>query len=471
LIALLPCVPQMAFKYYVAKALDKSTPKTKDDLAFKKGDLILVVEEVPRESKLKGEVIKDGKVKGDKLGWFPAFYVRRDDKEKMPELPASLKQKEPEKPAVPANIGTVPSAFGNGAKGPNLPVFQHKQPSMNLPLPASARPSNSGAGHTPPLELSLSLRTVESSGPLSPSEKESTQQKRARLQRVVPTRQLTRTLIELTNDEPEDGEEEDEEEEVDDAPVPTLSYNMTSAARSEYFASVAANMSSKMAMLAKNGRRSTGLIRGGPSLPRPGQLQPPAAPSSNTTPVRERPKPGSRESSAGPAPAQPSSARMSHDPMAANQPRAPAAVLATVTISEAPAPANVRKAATVTLQAQEAEDQRARSGSAPPPRLPLTESPATPISMGRRTGRNARAIIVVEEDTTPAPVAQSAEVKAFNPEGKKIEIIGEVECFLALAWLRYLMCFHSLARARLALCSKAPSTANSWHSSRSTSAT
>jgi predicted Ser/Thr protein kinase len=297
---------------------------------------------------------------------------------------------------------------------------------MNLPMPSSARPSSSGAGHTPPLDLSLSLRTVESTGPLSPSEKESTQQKRARLLRVVPTRQLTRTLIELTNDEPED-EEEEEEEELDDTPVPTLSYNMTSAARSEYFASVAANMSSKMAMLAKNGRRSTGLIRGGPSLPRPGQLQPPAAPSSNTTPVRERPsqpKTGSRESSAGPTPAQPTSTRMSVDPMSANQQGAAAAVSAAVTITEASAPAALRKP--VSLQVQISEDPRSRSGSAPPPRLPLTESPATPISMGRRTGRNARAIIVVDEDTAPAPVAQSAEVKAFNPEGKKIEIIGEL---------------------------------------------
>jgi hypothetical protein len=79
------------FKFFVARALDKHNPKSKDELSFKKGDLILVIEENQQDSKYRGEVIQKGVVKGDKLGWFPTFYVRPDPKEKLPELPPSLK--------------------------------------------------------------------------------------------------------------------------------------------------------------------------------------------------------------------------------------------------------------------------------------------------------------------------------------------------------------------------------------------
>ncbi len=79
-----------ASKLFMVRALDKFAPRGKDELEFKKGDLILVVDENTVEAKYKGEVVKSGKVKGDKLGWFPTWYVRKEEKEKLPELPPSL---------------------------------------------------------------------------------------------------------------------------------------------------------------------------------------------------------------------------------------------------------------------------------------------------------------------------------------------------------------------------------------------
>ena len=77
-------------KYFVVRALDKFAPKSKDELAFEKKDLILVLEENAAEGKFRGEVIKGGKVKNEKTGWFPSFYARKEPNEKLPELPPSL---------------------------------------------------------------------------------------------------------------------------------------------------------------------------------------------------------------------------------------------------------------------------------------------------------------------------------------------------------------------------------------------
>lgn len=80
-------------KYFVVRALDKYAGKGKDELSFEKKELILVLEENAAEGKYRGEVIRNGKVKNEKTGWFPAFYARKDPNEKLPELPPSLMPK------------------------------------------------------------------------------------------------------------------------------------------------------------------------------------------------------------------------------------------------------------------------------------------------------------------------------------------------------------------------------------------
>lgn len=80
-------------KYFVVRALDKFAGKAKDEISFEKKDLILVLEENTVEGKYRGEVIRSGKVKNEKTGWFPSFYARKDPNEKLPELPPSLQPK------------------------------------------------------------------------------------------------------------------------------------------------------------------------------------------------------------------------------------------------------------------------------------------------------------------------------------------------------------------------------------------
>jgi len=80
-----PVVPTANPKnMFVVKALDKYKAKSKEELSFTKGDLILVYEE-SNEGLYKGEILHVGKTpKTHVIGWFPSYYAKKEDKESRP---------------------------------------------------------------------------------------------------------------------------------------------------------------------------------------------------------------------------------------------------------------------------------------------------------------------------------------------------------------------------------------------------